>query len=125
MLSQWFGCLTQHLLLLQGASSWQQLQRMLVTSILASLGGAVSRSSIPQAGVTSSSNPNVLPAAAGYQLLVQCEAVKSAHWAFRLYLARWVGRWVCCVPCSGEKGGQMEQWFQSVAAEGYQQLLLC
>jgi hypothetical protein len=75
---------------------------MLVTSILASLGGAVSRSSIPQAGVTSSSDPNVLPATEGYQLLLHCEAVKSAHWAFRLYLARWVGAGfgvggtVCC-----------------------------
>jgi hypothetical protein len=78
---------------LQASSNWQQLQRMLVTSILATLGGSTARSNLMSAaGLTpptsSSSDPNVLSAAEGYQLLLQCQAVKDAHWTFRLYLAR-------------------------------------
>lgn len=83
-----------HCVLSQGVSNWQQLQRMLVSSILTSLGGCGgSRSSIlagPISSSSSSSNADVMAPAEGYQLLLQCEAVKSAHWAFRLYLARWV-----------------------------------
>lgn len=76
---------------LQGSSNWQQLQRMLVTSILASLGGSTARSSPHTAlpAPSTSSDPNTLAPSEGYQLLLKCEAVKDAHWTFRLYLARW------------------------------------
>jgi hypothetical protein len=66
---------------------------MLITSILASLGGSTtgrSRSAGPAWNAPSSfsSSQEVLSPAEGFQLLMQCDAVKNAHWAFRLYLAR-------------------------------------
>jgi hypothetical protein len=83
---------------MQGSSAWQQLQRMLITSILAPLGGrSRGRASAyinasgarlghmrePQAG-----SPDVLGPGEGWALLLQCEGVREAYWAFRLYLAR-------------------------------------
>lgn len=80
---------------MQGTTSWQQLQRMLITSILASLGGSINgrNSSGPAWNAPSSfrSSQEVMSPADGFQLLMQCKAVKEAHWAFSLYLARWVG----------------------------------
>lgn len=88
---------------------------MLITSILAALGGSSSSSSsryilAALGGTTRSSSsssrphpamlpnsssgkgaaegPDVLSPGEGWALLLQCEAVKEAHWALRLYLAR-------------------------------------
>lgn len=101
---------------------------MLITSVLASLGGCTTRCGPPPVGQRpgggaantaggagsskdgSSSNPNVLAPAEGYQLLLQCDAVKGAHWAFRLYLARCerctsvVGSTLSWVACSFHGG---------------------
>ena len=85
----------------QGVSNWHQLQRMLIKSILSSLGGSEARCNPLHAYTSSrgsglSLDPNVMHPAEGYQLLLECEAVKGAHWAFRLYLARYA---CICVRC--------------------------
>jgi len=83
---------------------------MLIASILTTLGGVRCGPLVPHSssGGGSSKDPNVLSAAEGYQLLVQCEAVKEAPWAFRLYLARWGGGCLCVGVFFG--GGFLEWW---------------
>lgn len=75
---------------------------MLITSILASLGGStngriISSGPVWNAPSSFRSSQEVMSPADGFQLLMQCEAVKEAHWAFRLYLARWGCACVCGV----------------------------